>query len=297
MCSSDLPAPSAVTPVTAGAVTTAPSVPPSTPPIASPPAPRVSRLSQVSPSLLVTLIGVVVLGVASFVSAHEHDPLVSLSHGTRLSVLGIELIAAAAATFYLMNRRATLADAFGSLTWAAGLSLALLATVDVRTGLIPVTWTYSIPFIVALPTVVVSRRHLPITRFLSIGTLLYGVWNLSLYGLSGSENELFRFVPMVRGVVVMVLVAVVCATILWVAHSDNSGRFTTPERFLSYIGIAFLYGATISAPLPPARTVTTAILATIGVLSMALPFVAGALALRRRESSDARIGRSEEHHV
>ena len=246
--------------------------------------------SQVSPSLLVTLIGVVVLGVASFVSAHEHDPLVSLSHGTRLSVLGIELIAAAAATFYLMTRRATLADAFGSLTWAAGLSLALLATVDVRTGLIPVTWTYSIPFIVALPTVVVSRRHLPITRFLSIGTLLYGVWNLSLYGLTGSENELFRFVPMVRGVGVMVLVAIVCATILWVAHSDNSGRFTTPERFLSYIGIAFLYGATISAPLPPARTVTTAILATIGVLSMALPFVAGAVALRRRESSDARIG-------
>ncbi|MBU6233898.1 MAG: hypothetical protein KJS64_06595 [Acidobacteria bacterium] len=292
----------ASTPVTSntGAVASpapaAATAPPSTTPVTSPvpatststPVPRSSQLAELSPSLLITLIGVVLLGVASFVSAKEHEPLVSLSHSTRLIVLLAELVIATATTLSLAKRRPQLADAFGSLSWAAGLSFAYLATVNVTTGVIPSVWEYSLPFIVALPILLLTRLALPITRFLSFGTLVFGIWNLEVLGLTGSDSG--QLISMLRGVVVMVLIAVICATILWVAYSSRGHSLTTAEKALGYIGVAFLFATTSGADLPLARSVGTAILAFIGVASMSLPLVVGAIGLRRRTTPNAALG-------
>ena len=245
---------------------------------------------ELSPATVVTLIGVVLLAAASFVSAKEHPALVSLSHGTRMIALVVELVLAAGATLYLSRERTTLADAFGALTWSSGLSLGLLATVNVHNGTRHDLWTYSLPFIVGALIVGLARRRLDLTRFVGLGTMAFGVLHLAYFGLNPNVDG-YQFateVSMARGVTVMVAISIVASLGLWTALSPRLSVLSKAEKYLAYVTIALLVLFALLPNLPWVTTSLSGVLALTGLLSIAIPFFVGSYALQQRD--DAVVG-------
>ena len=242
---------------------------------------------EMSPATVVALIGVVLLAAASFVSAKEHPALISLSHGIRLLALFVELALALLATVKLSRDRTMLADAFGVLTWSAALSLGLLATVNISSGLRADLWTYSIPFIVGAATFVLSRSKLELTRFVALGTLAFGLVHLAFFGLHPNVNgtNFASEVSMGCGVLVMVVVSLMAAGGLWVALSPRLADLTWPDRLLAFLTIGLLIIFSMTTPLPDVTTTSTGLLAALGLFSLALPFITGAVALMRRAAN------------
>ena len=242
---------------------------------------------DLSPTTIVTLVGVVLLAAASFVSAKENPALISLSHGTRLVILIIESLVAAGVTFYLAGNRTTLADAFGALTWSATLSLGLLATVNVSNGLRHDAWTYSLPFIVGALIVALARRHLDLTRFVGVGTLAFGVTHLAYFGLNPNVDG-YQYAPevtMTRGVIVMILISMVASGGLWTAFSPRLVTITRAERYLVFLSVGLLLVFSLTAPLPRVTTSVSGLLALLGEVSIAAPFFLAAVALRWRNEN------------
>lgn len=284
-------APNSVTPIPDAPRTTEPISPSA--PVTVPSAPVVIRTAtpnlpfdiNLSPAAVVTMIGVVLLAAASFVSAKENPALLSLSHGVRLIALVVEAIAATFATVYLSRERTTLADAFGALTWSASLSLGMLATVNVVDGSRPDLWTYSIPFAVGALVVGLAGRQLPLTRFFGLGTVAFGIVHLAYFGLNPNVNgyQYLLEVPMARGVIVMIVIALVASSALWVTLSPRLAVLTRAETYLSFITIALLLLFVLTTPLPTVTSTGSGLLAFLGLLSIAIPFFVGALAMRQRD--------------
>lgn len=242
---------------------------------------------ELSPATVVTLVGVVLLAAASFVSAKENPALISLSHSTRMIVLVVESLLAAVATFYLAADRKTLADAFGALTWSATLSLGLLLTVNISNGTRPDIWTYSLPFIVGILIVVLARRHLELTRFVGVGTVAFGVVHLAHYGLNPNIDG-YQYAPevtMARGVIVMALISLAASGALWTAFSPRLAIITRAERYLAIVTVGLVLLFSVTAPLPRVTSTTSGVLALLGELSIAVPFFVAAIALQRRVES------------
>lgn len=237
------------------------------------------------PTTVVTLIGVVLLAAASLVSAKENPALISLSHGSRMIALVVEFLVAALATFYLSRERTTLADAFGALTWSAALSLGLLATVNVADGSRPDLWTYSLPFVVGALVLGLARGQLDLTRFIGLGTVAFGVVHLAYFGLNPNVNGYGYLpeVPMARGVIVMIAIAFVASGALWATLSPRLAVLTRAETYLAYVTVGLLVLFTLTTPLPAVTTTGTGYLALAGLLSIAIPFLVGALAMRQRD--------------
>jgi len=239
---------------------------------------------DLSPATIVTLVGVVLLAAASLVSAKENPALISLSHSTRMIVLIVESLVAAAATVILATKRKTLADAFGALAWSAALSLGLLATVNISDGSRPDIWTYTLPFFVGALIVTLARRHLDLTRFVGCGTLAFGVVHLAYFGLNPNING-YQFateVTMARGVIVMTLISLAASAGLWAAFSPRLENITRAERYLAFLTVGLLLLFSLSAPLPLVTSGTSGLLAFIGEMSIAVPFGVAAVALHRR---------------
>ena len=268
---------------THGAVASAPT------PHATVPRPRKEPLLNidVSPATVITLVGVVLLAAASFVSSKEHDALISLSHYTRLITLVIESVVAAVATWYLAPRRETIADATGSLTWAATLSLGLLATVNVNTGLRHDAWTYSLPFLVGALTLLLSRTGLILTRFVGLGTVAFGVLHLAYFALRPRHR--FELVPMASGVLTMVAVSAVASVGLWFAFSARAASLSRADRYLALITVGLLWFFVVSTPLADSVTTTDSVLLYLGLSSLAVPFITGSVALARRGASTSSV--------
>ena len=239
--------------------------------VASPARHAPAALSGLTPALVVTLAGVVVLAAASLVASHEHPALISLARSTRLISLIFESLAAVALTYFLKTRRPKLADAFGVLTWAGVLSLILLLSVNPATGLRPDTWTYVTPFGLGGLGLLLSGKDIAITRYASLGTVIFGAVHLASYLSAGIASH-----SVWQGLLVLLGINITAAFTADLSIKDFQTKGQPVDVAFYGLGSVGLWFAAWSAQLPPASGWWTTALSIVAMATLAVPLVASA---------------------